>query len=450
MMASMNTLDQLRAGQLAGATRLDLDGGLQTLPPEVFELADTLEVLNLSGNALHTLPADMGRLHKLKVLFASGNPFTELPAVLGDCPALEMVGFKSCQIRSVPAQALPPGLRWLILTDNQIEQLPNELGHRPHLEKLMLAGNHLRHLPHTLAQCGQLALLRISANRLAALPSWLPTLPSLSWLAFGGNPCTEAAEAQARAHNPLPEINWQQLHVGDRLGEGASGEIHAALWQAAGPDTARPVALKLFKGQMTSDGLPRSEMAASLAAKPHPRLIGVHGPLGGHPQGREGLVMARIDEAWHTLAAPPSLASCSRDVYAPTQHFTLAQALNLAHGLASAAAHLHADGLLHGDLYAHNTLWQHSGACLLGDLGAASFLPAHQPEACEALTRLEVRALGCLLEELLARVDGTHGAADQATLQAAQNWMGRCMQPEVLHRPAMAEVAQGLGALIRP
>ncbi|WP_228483655.1 leucine-rich repeat domain-containing protein [Pseudomonas aeruginosa] len=152
----MHTLQQLRSGELAGATRLDLSCGLREFPREIFELADSLEVLNLSGNALDSLPDDLGRLHRLKVLFCSANDFDELPAAVGDCPALSMVGFKSNRIERVPAAALPPALRWLILTDNRIATLPEELGRRP-LQKLMLAGNRLDvigtdHAPHAWAE----------------------------------------------------------------------------------------------------------------------------------------------------------------------------------------------------------------------------------------------------------------------------------------------------------
>ena len=81
----MHTLDLLRSGALAGTRRLDLNAaGLTHLPPEVFALADTLEVLNLSDNQLTHLPHDLPRLHRLKVMFCSGNPFTHLPEVLGD------------------------------------------------------------------------------------------------------------------------------------------------------------------------------------------------------------------------------------------------------------------------------------------------------------------------------------------------------------------------------
>ena len=123
----MHSLEQLRRGELAGITRLDLAADLDEFPREIFDLADSLEVLNLSGNRLTALPHDLARLHRLKVLFCSDNPFEALPEALGDCPQLEMVGFKANRIRQVPAAALPARLRWLILTDNRVEALPAEM-----------------------------------------------------------------------------------------------------------------------------------------------------------------------------------------------------------------------------------------------------------------------------------------------------------------------------------
>jgi Leucine-rich repeat (LRR) protein len=127
----MHTLAQLRAGELSGITRLDLSCGLTEFPREIFELAESLEVLNLSGNALSSLPDDLHRLTRLRVLFCSDNQFTELPQCLGQCTALTMIGFKANRIVEVSGAALPPLLRWLILTDNCIESLPTELGERP-------------------------------------------------------------------------------------------------------------------------------------------------------------------------------------------------------------------------------------------------------------------------------------------------------------------------------
>ncbi|KRW59759.1 leucine-rich repeat-containing protein kinase family protein [Pseudomonas sp. TTU2014-080ASC] len=427
----MHTLEQLRSGELKGITRLDLSANLRELPPEVFELADSLEILNLSNNQLSGLPDDLPRLRKLRVLFCSGNPFTELPPVLGQCPQLEMVGFKSCQITQVSAKALPPRLRWLILTDNRIRQLPDELGRCERLQKLMLAGNQLSELPSSLSNCKNLELLRISANQLHNLPEWLGELPKLAWLAFAGNPFTAALETTPAARH----IKRWELEFAELLGQGASGIIHAAQWQPAGKP-AQAVAVKQFKGQMTSDGLPHCEMAACLKAGEHPNLIRVIGALQTQPDEAPGLVLERIPDSYTNLAEPPSLASCSRDCYEEHAQFSLERVLNIAHSAASAAAHLHQRGILHGDLYGHNLLVEQNGHTLLGDFGAASFF---EPDSAtgQILQAIETRALGILLEELLQRCP----TAPTALMQLSH----ACMS-ETQPRPTLKAVLQALKA----
>ena len=437
----MHTIEQLRAGQLHGSTRLDLSAGLTEFPREIFELADTLEVLNLSGNALTALPDDLGRLRKLRVLFCSDNQFTEVPAVLGQCPLLSMVGFKANQIRQVPGAALTPALRWLILTDNKLEALPEEIGNCQDLQKLMLAGNRLTVLPDALANCTKLELLRIAANELAALPAWLLTLPRLSWLAYAGNPFCRAAEAAAEAHNDTQHIAWTTLRMAQQLGEGASGVIYRARWQR--PDaTATDVAVKLFKGAVTSDGLPHCEMLACLRAGAHPHLIAVEGQVSAHPAGAEGLVLELISEAFANLAGPPSLATCTRDVYAPDTRFHLGAALAIAGGIAAASAHLHAHGIMHGDLYAHNILTTSEGNALLGDFGAASFFAVADTATATALQRLEVRAFGCLLEELLDRCP----TVESPMWVALRELQRRCLSTEPASRPLFSEINRVLTA----
>ncbi len=430
----MHTLDQLKAGQLAGIARLDLSCGLTEFPREIFELADSLEILNLSGNALSSLPDDLHRLPHLRVLFCSDNRFTELPASLGQCAKLSMIGFKANQISHVPAAALPPLLRWLILTDNRISQLPDELGKRPLLQKLMLAGNQLAHLPESLANCHNLELLRIASNRFSQLPEWLLTLPSLAWLAYAGNPVEMAVDVAG--DDATPNIPWPELELAEVLGEGASGIIRKALWKPSG----QPVAVKLYKGTITSDGSPLHEMQACIAAGLHPNLIKVEGRVVGHPDDQAALVMDLIDPSYRNLAALPSLASCTRDIYESGTRFSLEVALRMARGISSVAAHLHRHGITHGDLYGHNILWNAAGDCLLGDFGAASFHATADSVETRALQRIEVRAFGILLGELLERVEGQ--ASDELVRLEKS-----CCQPDVLARPGFDEIETMLGSI---
>ncbi len=437
----MHTLEQLRAGQLAGITRLTLSQGLRTFPEEIFSLADTLEILDLSGNELASLPDDLPRLHKLRVLFCSDNAFTRLPEVLGRCEQLEMIGFKSNRIQEVPGASLPSMLRWLILTNNNLESVPDELGRCARLQKLMLAGNRLSSLPQALGNCSRLELLRIAANQLEAFPEWIGSLPRLSWLAYAGNPCCQQRERVLLNDSPIRTIAWQELELQQQLGAGASGVIHRAVWQ--GQEGVREVAVKMFKGDVTSDGFPLSEMAGCIAAGSHPNLIGVLGKLSGHPEEKAGLVMELVPAHYHVLADPPSLASCTRDVYREGQELLPAQVVRMALGVAEVAQHLHANGLMHGDLYAHNILHDENGHALLGDFGAASSIPGNWQRETLALQRIEVRAYGCLLEELLTQCDWTGSALRPlhdrlATLQL------RCVSDIPAERPPFAEVVREL------
>lgn len=438
-----HTLEQLRAGQLAGIARLQLRCDLSEFPREIFELADSLEILDLSGNQLSTLPDDLPRLHKLRVVFCSDNLFTELPEVLGQCQQLSMIGFKANRIAHVSPKALPPLLRWLILTDNALTSLPSEIGQCTQMQKLMLAGNQLCDLPKELAHCTRLELLRISANQLNALPEWLLNMPRLTWLAYAGNPFTQALEAQALANAPTPQIAWPRLQMQHQLGEGASGVIHQAALRTDTGEEA--VAVKLFKGAVTSDGLPDCEMAACMHAGAHPHLVSAMARVIEHPNHQQALVMPLIAPGFGNLAGPPSLESCTRDVYAPSQRFNWNATLRMAKGIASAVQHLRARGILHGDLYAHNILYTSDGDALLSDFGAAAFFDVNDAALAQGLEKLEVRALGCLLEELAMQCDAT--AAEQTRQRDLAQLAQQCMADMPEMRPSLSQVCAKLETL---
>lgn len=445
MHAPIQTLEQFReesrAGRLEGTTQLRLSCNLKDFPPEIFDLANTLEILDVSGNTISSLPDRLPELHKLKILFCSDNQFTELPPILGQCKALSMIGFRNNDIRHVSPEALPPLLRWLILTGNQLTELPSALGHRPHLQKLMVAGNQLQTLPKELVHCKNLELIRIAANRFETLPKVLFQLPRLSWLSYSGNPFCASDEQTALQDTPVKHLPWSSLVLQQKLGEGASGVIYQATLQE---NNLIPVAVKLFKGALTSDGLPISEMAACMRVGIHPNLITVLGKIEGHPENANGLVMSLVDASYRNLAGPPSFATCTRDVYADDMRLSLSDVLRIASGIASVAQQVHANGIMHGDLYAHNILLGRDGHALLGDFGAACFKPVDAAHSL-ALEKIEVRAFGYLLEELLERCDG--GATTGATFATLTNLTAlrdACLHTEPTQRPVFTEIVASI------
>jgi serine/threonine protein kinase len=124
--------------------------------------------------------------------------------------------------------------------------------------------------------------------------------------------------------------------------------------------------------------------------------------------------------------------------------FSAATVVGIAHSIASAAHHLHTRQLMHGDLYGHNIL-VHGAHALLGDFGAASFNPSQDPAQAHSLQRVEVRAFGYLLHELLAHSSDL-SAADStgATLHAL---CADCLNTTVEARPLFAAIEQTLAGL---
>jgi hypothetical protein len=390
----LQTLAQLKSGQLIGIQRLSLSENLDSFPEEILSLAESLEVLDLSNNNLSSLPSSVASLHKLKIIFLSNNPFKHLPEVLGLCPNLNMIGMKSCQISDVPARSLPPKLRWLTLTNNDIESLPESLGDCTLLQKLMLAGNRLSALPHSLVKLKNLQLLRISANNLNAFPEQLLALPKLAWLAFSGNPfCQTTHNTQS-----IPRIASSEFILGEQLGEGASGIIHEAQWTTKQTLFPNDIAVKVFKGGVTSDGYPEDELISCIKAGQHPNLVQTLAHVDEDKYA--ALVMKLIPKGYSNLGLPPSFESCTRDLfptgfYLPRQHIE-----KIVTQMESVFHHLHDLKLMHGDLYAHNTLIDINGTILFGDFGAASMYHMLTEDQQVAIKQIEQRALDSFIEDM--------------------------------------------------
>ena len=435
----MQTLAQLQSGELKGAKKIKMCCGLPEFPEELYTLADTLEMIDLSGNSLSSLPTDFKVFQNLKILFLSDNQFTVFPEVLGQCKQLDIIGFKANQIESMSETALPSNTRWLILTNNKLKELPKSIGNCARMQKLMLAGNQLTELPIELEKCKNLGLIRLSANKLKELPEWLLRMPKLSWIAFAGNPfCTDYNSEETG----LEKINWDELTPLEKLGEGASGVIWKALWEKES-GKKEIVAVKIFKGAVTSDGLPDDEMNACMLAGNHPNLVNLWGKLHNHPEDKKGLVLSLIPTHYTNLGNPPSFESCTRDVYKEGTSFSLKETLTIAYGIASVAAQLHEREIMHGDLYAHNILIGEDANPLFGDFGAASLYDKNDTKA-SLLERIEVRAFGCLLEDLLTYID--QETINQDTLNALVRLKEDCMHEEVEKRPSLMSICKELSS----
>ena len=416
----MQTLQELQEGKLQGVKKLQLSENLNIFPLEIFELADTLEILDLSNNNLSSLPDNLHRLKKLKIAFFANNNFTVLPSAFKECKNLYMLGFKANAIEVFDEDILPLSISWLILTDNKIHKLPKSIGRLSKLQKCALAGNLIEELPLEMQNCKSLELLRLSANQLQNIPSWLLELPKLSWFAFSGNPCS------VQKSFSLENISYSDLEIGKLLGEGASGEIY----KAYSKDLQKDVAVKIFKGKVTSDGYAVDEMNAYMSTGSHDNLIKVIAKL--QDSKRLGLVLEFIPSDFINLGNPPNFDTCTRDTFDSYTAFNAKEIEKIVHAIASASAHLHTKKLMHGDLYAHNILINQENDSYLGDFGAASFYDENNSN----YEKIEIRAFGCLIEDLLNICSDT-SSEEYENLYLFKE---KCMNENVNERPLFNDI----------
>lgn len=185
-------------------------------------------------------------------------------------------------------------------------------------------------------------------------------------------------------------------------------------------------------------------MRACMVAGSHSNLIDTIGQVRDHSELRKALVLQLISPDYQILGDPPSMESCSRDCFSPMTRFPIASIMEICKSVVSAAAHLHSVGISHGDLYAHNTLVTAQGHALLGDFGAATVYGTNHGNK-QDIERLEVRAFGHLLQDLVTRV-ATQDAGNPAVGQL-KNLHVQCVQTRPQLRPDFTAIKAQLSSM---
>uniref|UniRef100_A0A8D0H212 Leucine rich repeat containing 47 n=1 Tax=Sphenodon punctatus TaxID=8508 RepID=A0A8D0H212_SPHPU len=170
-----------------------------------------LRALDLSGNALEELPAELGgdlggpgdpplSLPELRSLNLSANRLRQLgPGLARAAPGLQVLLLSGNQLRVLPGSLLPPSggpqaltlLSFLEAAGNELEELGPDIACLPSLKTLDLSNNRLSEIPLELADCPKLKEVNLKGNvlkdkRLEKMVNGCQTKSILEYLRVGG------------------------------------------------------------------------------------------------------------------------------------------------------------------------------------------------------------------------------------------------------------------------
>ncbi|HPX92798.1 MAG TPA: hypothetical protein PK646_04250 [Bacillota bacterium] len=182
-------------------TRLDASGNPVNHLPDIQSMKK-LEDLDLQQCQLTQVPPIVSKLPNLRELILSENPIGNTLQGLDGCKNLERLYLRGCGISSFPADLDLPKLGYLGLSNNQLTSFPFLKGHKT-LECIDVADNQISELPADLGVYPKLEGLHIDGNKVKRLPDKMGNLIKLD--AFG-NELTGLPDS-------IGKSKLEQLHV---------------------------------------------------------------------------------------------------------------------------------------------------------------------------------------------------------------------------------------------
>ncbi|XP_064604804.1 leucine-rich repeat-containing protein 40-like [Liolophura sinensis] len=127
-----------------------------------------LTTLDLRNNKLESLPSEMSSLQNLREIILSNNRLPEIPEVLYNLEKLEILFASDNKIQSIDVSGFLrlKSLGTLDLQNNDIGQVPPELGNCTWIKSLLLGGNAFRNPRPAVLDKGTPALMEYLRNRI--------------------------------------------------------------------------------------------------------------------------------------------------------------------------------------------------------------------------------------------------------------------------------------------
>mmetsp|Transcript_37202 Transcript_37202/g.68911 ORF Transcript_37202/g.68911 Transcript_37202/m.68911 type:complete len:558 (-) Transcript_37202:59-1732(-) len=379
-----------------------------------------LEELNLSGCGhinLHDDSELWSRFKSLKKLDLNNNNLTDLPGEMGVLTSLEILFLSENKFEGIPKVIGElKNLRILSLKGNLLPELDSTHLPAPSLVWLIVTNNLIGKVHSNIGELKLLRKLMLSHNQIESVPGELGECTGLELLRLANNKISSMPLEVLT----LPKLAWISLSGNPMsnppkniekvikqseikmqskiLGRGASGTVYQGTYNG------KDVAVKIFKEQAKGSDGNAADEAAINGLVDHPLAMSAIGviPLDGDDTQYKGMVMDLI-RGTYPLGKVPSFDTVTRDE-APAPHsenLSKEQVLSTVWNIASALDYIHSSiGVSHSDVYLHNILRDGKFVARLSDWGASFVYDRENAESAAIFERIEVLAFGRLIQDL--------------------------------------------------
>lgn len=156
--------------------------------PQVWQHERTLEELNVTSTRINYLPPQLFYCQGLKVLLASSNNLENIPEAIGTLRQLHQLNLSRNFISYVPDNIKScKNLTYLDLSCNSLRKLPDAITCLISLQELILNETYLEFLPANFGRLVNLRIVELRSNNLVSLPKSMQRLTNLQRLDIGCN-----------------------------------------------------------------------------------------------------------------------------------------------------------------------------------------------------------------------------------------------------------------------
>ena len=184
-------LATLMATNRAGIVRVILRGDKAAIPADALSGLDSIRMIDLSERETKDVPKEVLALKGIKEFYFVRNGMESIPDLGGWADTLDYLNLDGNAIGEIPASVGGlVRLKWLRLNGNRIKELPASLATLKDLRRIYLKQNELSAVPEVMKEWTELEDVSLDENPIASVPDWMVAMPNLRRVSLNGTRIT--------------------------------------------------------------------------------------------------------------------------------------------------------------------------------------------------------------------------------------------------------------------